>query len=80
MIISHDTESQFRGGLRSDHGNDLTATRDPNMSSFGGEVGSERNGFRRAQEELYHTQMHGPHLSTFVVKGDKEIGVSASVW
>lgn len=52
--------------------NDLTANHDPNVSSFGGQVGSERNGYRRDQEELYHRQMHGLHLSTFVVKGAKK--------
>lgn len=43
------------------------------ISSFGGEVSSERSEFKIDQEEMNYRQMHGPHLSSFAVKWGKEI-------
>lgn len=42
-------------------------------------MSSERNGFKRDEEEMNYRQMRGPHMSSFAVKWGKEIGV-VSVW
>lgn len=74
--FSKDTSSNIQGELRTDQGIDLKVSHGPDMSRFGGEVGSKRSGFKTDEEEdMNCRKIQQPHLSILLCRRAKKDGV-----